>query len=200
MKQRFIISCVLLSLLTACKKKEESVTLPLPVSTSPIDKLPDASTGWTIAPCKLIDEEQLRQILKIEDATIVLIPDVAKNNQSISSCTYRWKRTEMPSIVSINKKVNPSAQFTLSSIVISYTGKYPDAAAAANSLDMTIKNPALGKHAIIEGVGTKAVWAEQGNQLIIQKDAYIFYVQANIDLNKNLDSAKQLAVAACKLL
>jgi hypothetical protein len=209
MKQLFIISCLFLVILPACKKKDSNTPDNPTTKISPMDKLPDASTGWNIAPCKLIDEDYLRKLLKIENVAIALIPNVAQNNQGVSSCAYRWMKSDFQTIQENNTKLQAIAdkkkttfipQATLNTIVISYTGKYADATAATAALDATMKDATLGKQTAIAAIGDKAIWHQETNQLTVQKGSYVFYVQVNLDPKKNLDSAKQFAIATCKLL
>jgi hypothetical protein len=213
MRQASLLALLLVLISSACKPKESAnttshsaldakATTP-EVKSSPLDKTPNVSTGWTIPPCRLVDEDDIRKQLKV-NVSIAMIPEIGANAQAITSCNFRWMKLNTETIEAENKKIRDAVAkkgggvATLLSLVdivsVSYTGKYNDTPSATTALNEMI---AKDKLKAIPLIGTAAAWNAATNQLTIQKENAIFYIVVDIDAKKNLDYAQGLAVAAC---
>jgi hypothetical protein len=213
MKQVLFLVILLNAMLTACKPKENTnTTNPSAVPSenkaipalSAMDKLPNTGTGWTIAPCHLVEEEDIRQQLKV-NTSIAMVPEAAVGTQSISICTFRWMKSDFAKIDAENKKNKDAIAkkgggvATLKPVVdlvsVSYTSKYNDAAAANTAIKEMIAKDKLKN---IANIGDAAAWNSAANQLVIQKGNAIFYLVVEMDAKKNLEYAQGLAASACK--
>jgi hypothetical protein len=215
MKQVLQLVLLIVVTLASCKPKENTNTTNPSTSTnkvptltdpavkiSPLDRTPNASTGWTVPPCHLVDEEDIRLQLKIEQS-IAMVPDLGANAQTITSCTFRWMKPSFETIEAENKKITAALAkkgggiATLKPVVdvvtVSYTGKYNDAASATSAFKEIVDKDKLKS---IPAIGDAAAWNVATNQMTVQKGNAIFYLVVEIDPKKNLSCAQILAAAA----